>query len=83
MRRKPKYYGARVKCLRCDTIIESKHVHDFVSCKCEDRHKGISIDGGGEYCRMIGSTMSMYKVTREGKYAIDDEQGRWRADMTE
>ncbi len=72
MRRRPKYYGSRVKWLHCGTIIESRHVHDFVFCKCKDRHKGISIDGGGEYMRMIGCHKSKFKVTREGNYAIDD-----------
>jgi hypothetical protein len=81
---KRKYYGARVKCMTCGTIIESKHVHDFVSCKCPERKKtSISIDGGGEYLRMIGCDKSRFKITRQGNYAIDDKQGKWRADMTE
>lgn len=24
----------KIKCLNCNDIIESKHVHDFVTCKC-------------------------------------------------
>jgi len=35
------------KCLNCNDVIESKHVHDFVSCSCGD----IFIDGGLEYTR--------------------------------
>jgi len=72
MRRRPKYYGSRVKWLHCGTIIESRHVHDFVFCKCKDRHKGISIDGGGEYMRMIGCHKSKFKVTREGNCKCKD-----------
>lgn len=31
-----------MKCLKCNDTIESKHVHDFVTCKCTN----LSIDGG-------------------------------------
>ncbi len=37
----------RALCNKCKDIIESKHVHDFVSCKCG----AISIDGGKEYLK--------------------------------
>lgn len=37
----------RVRCKRCDTVIESKHRHDFVTCKCGD----ISVDGGQSYSK--------------------------------
>lgn len=37
----------RAKCLKCGDVIESKHVHDFVSCKCG----AISVDGGREYLK--------------------------------
>lgn len=40
----------RAKCKRCGDIIESKHTHDFVSCKC----KAITLDGGKEYQRFSG-----------------------------
>ena len=33
------------KCLLCGDIIESKHRHDFVTCKCGN----LSVDGGLEY----------------------------------
>ncbi len=38
------------KCLKCGDEIESKRVHDFVSCKC----KAIFTDGGLEYVRQGG-----------------------------
>lgn len=44
-------YKNKAKCRVCDTIIESKHVHDFVKCKCE----AIFVDGGNEYHRGGGS----------------------------
>jgi len=37
----------KIKCLLCGDIIESKSVHNLVSCKCESCH----IDGGNEYLR--------------------------------
>lgn len=35
----------KIKCLICENIIESKAVHDLVSCKCESCY----IDGGSYY----------------------------------
>ena len=37
----------KIKCLICGDIIESKSVHNLVSCKCESCH----IDGGNNYLR--------------------------------
>jgi hypothetical protein len=42
--------GAKIRCLKCGDIIESKHVHDFKFCKCEN----IFIDGGNNYTRYGG-----------------------------
>lgn len=36
-------------CKKCDTVIESTHRHDFVSCVC-----GNFVDGGHEYLRRGG-----------------------------
>lgn len=35
----------RCKCLKCGEVIESKHRHDFVRCKCKE----IFTDGGLAY----------------------------------
>ena len=40
----------RWKCLYCNDIIESKHQHDFTTCKCGKS----SCDGGDSYIRLIG-----------------------------
>ena len=37
----------RCKCRLCGTVIESKHRHDFVRCKCGE----IFTDGGDDYIR--------------------------------
>ena len=36
-----------IKCKLCNDIIESKSVHDFVTCSCGN----VSVDGGHEYLR--------------------------------
>lgn len=38
-----------VKCRICGDVIESKHVHDFVSCSCGN----VSVDGGLDYPRRV------------------------------
>ncbi len=37
----------KAKCKKCGDIIESKHVHDYVKCKCG----AISVDGGHYYLK--------------------------------
>lgn len=39
------------RCKLCDSEIESKHRHDFVTCKCGE----ISIDGGRAYVRWLAN----------------------------
>lgn len=38
---------SRARCTKCDTVIESKHRHDFVACPCG----AIFLDGGTSYIR--------------------------------
>lgn len=40
-------YRNMIKCKFCGDIIESKHRHDFVTCKCGK----VSVDGGLDYQR--------------------------------
>lgn len=37
----------RAKCKLCNSIIESFHSHDYVSCDCDE----ISVDGGSDFMR--------------------------------
>ena len=37
--------GAKVLCLHCRDVIQSKNVHDFKWCSCHS----VAIDGGGDY----------------------------------
>lgn len=70
-----KYYGAKVKCLDCWDVIQSKHVHDWVCCSCfndDSKLTGIFIDGGGEYCRMGCKEKSQWEQIESCKYVIED-----------
>lgn len=40
----------RIKCLKCNTIVESKYTHDFKWCKC----KAVAVDGGKSYLKRCG-----------------------------
>lgn len=44
-----------VQCLKCNDIIESKHRHDFVSCRCG----AIAVDGGKDYLKRSGYPADM------------------------
>ena len=40
--------GPRVRCNKCNDIIQSMYRHDFKYCKC----RSIAVDGGGDYLKM-------------------------------
>ena len=42
-----KIYSNKIKCNFCGDVIESKHRHDFETCKCGR----VSVDGGHDYLR--------------------------------
>ena len=44
----------KIKCLNCNDIIESKHRHDLVTCKCDNCY----IDGGQDYLHFGGNHYS-------------------------
>jgi hypothetical protein len=53
----------RAKCKLCLDIIESKDVHEYVSCSC----KQISIDGGDEYLRCSARDWNNFiRITDDG-----------------
>lgn len=49
----------RVMCAKCGDTIESKHRHDFVTCKCGL----IFTDGGTDYIRRGGDFTAMIDVS--------------------
>lgn len=52
-------------CRRCGDQIESKHVHDFVTCSCG----AISVDGGREYFKRSAVDLTLLIDTS----VVDDE----------
>ena len=52
----------QIKCRKCSDIIESKHRHDMVWCKCG----AIAIDGGNDYCKITGSLDDVIFMDKDG-----------------
>ena len=69
-----------VKCLVCNTILESKHRHDFVTCGCKNQTFN---DGGLSYNRVGGKDLSLienlceYRTLTQESY--DKEQAEIKA----
>ena len=51
----------RIRCLKCGDIIESKSVHDFVTCSCG----ACSVYGGHDYLRRCFETEDCYEELSE------------------
>jgi hypothetical protein len=56
-----------VKCLECNEVLVSRHVHDYVTCGCPN---DAMVDGGNEYSRY--GAMDMDKIETKYIYADDD-----------
>jgi hypothetical protein len=52
-------------CRKCKDFIFSRHVHDFVTCKCG----AISVDGGQDYLRRVGDPADFI----ESSFSLDDD----------
>ena len=64
------------KCLICGDIIESKSLHDFVTCKCESCY----IDGGNYYSHIGAKDFSkIIKILDDGTVVKGKE---WYVSMT-
>lgn len=60
----------KIKCLKCNDIIESLSQHDYKECKC----KACSIDGGKSYTRIGGDIKYIHWVYDDGtEKEIDSE----------
>ena len=58
-----------IQCKYCKDIIESKHTHDFVTCKCGK----VSVDGGLDYLRRIGN----YSAYNDLSEVTTEEDNDW------
>lgn len=48
----------KIKCKHCKDIIESKHRHDMVWCRCGK----VAIDGGNDYVKISGAITDFDRV---------------------
>lgn len=55
---------SKAKCLMCNTILESKHRHDFVQCSCPNE---TFLDGGDEYWRLGGHCLDLIEMIDKEK----------------
>lgn len=67
----------RAKCLLCNSVIESFHRHDYVTCKCGE----IAIDGGLDYLRASAHNFDNFLRVDDEDHEIkvnykDDKEGQ-------
>lgn len=63
---KPIILSNKIQCKVCGDIIESKHVHDYVTCSCGS----VSADGGKDYLKRTGFSedyLDLSEVTSENE----------------
>ena len=53
-----------IKCLVCNTILESKHQHDFQQCNCSNK---AFVDGGLSYERIGAMDLDLIEILSEYK----------------
>jgi hypothetical protein len=53
-----------VKCNKCQEVLQSTHVHDYVECMCQET----MVDGGNEYFRYGGGDVETLFVETHGPY---------------
>ena len=59
-----------IQCKLCGEVIESKHVHDFVQCKCG----ACAVDGGHEYLRRCFREKDCYIDLSESIEISEEDQ---------
>ena len=65
-----------IKCNHCNDEIESKHVHDFVTCKCGK----VAVDGGLNYSKTMFTSLSDFtntSITDNGTHELRREHLKW------
>lgn len=61
----------KIKCLVCNTILESKYRHDFQTCGCENE---TFVDGGQDYLRCGGKDLTKIQQILETIKIINNEK---------
>lgn len=65
----PRIIRNAARCRKCATVVESKHRHDFVMCKCG----AIFVDGGTAYLRWGGDPDDFESLAEIDKDSIFTE----------
>ena len=67
-----------VKCLICNTILESKHRHDFVMCPCPNQ---TFTDGGLSYNKVGGKDLSLIENLCEYRTLTQESYDKEQAEI--
>jgi hypothetical protein len=60
---------SKAQCLDCEDILESKHRHDFVKCKCGNSF----LDGGEDYFRGGGNLLPLFDEVFNDNSLLNDD----------
>jgi len=55
------------RCKKCDDVVESVHVHDFVWCKCG----AMFVDGGKDYFRRGGDPLFIEDLSETDEWVTN------------
>jgi len=55
-----------IQCKKCLDIIYSRNQHDYRKCSCLDDY--VAIDGGNEYCKIVGNNFN--RLALDGDYLL-------------
>lgn len=68
-----------IKCLQCNTVLESKYQHDFQSCNCSNQ---AATDGGLLYQRVLANDFDLIEnlseYTTYDKVEYETKQKEWK-----
>ena len=64
-----------VKCLVCNSVLESKHRHNYVQCRCSNE---AAVDGGLVYQRILAKDLDLVENLCEYVEMTDDEYATYQ-----
>ena len=64
-----------VKCLVCNSVLESRHRHDYVQCSCPNE---VATDGGLDYQRISAKDLDLIENLYEYVEMTDDEYATYQ-----